>query len=1400
MSQVVDSRVVEMRLDNSNFEQNARTSMSTLEKLKQSLNMKGASNGLAAVSDTAKKFTLAPVSKGVDELKMNFSTLEVMANTAIERIANAAIDAGKKMVSAITIDPLKDGLSEYELQIGSTQTIMANTGRNVKDVNKALDQLNDYADLTIYNFSEMTHNAGMFTSAGLGLEDTMVALKGVGNWAAFAGANSTDMSRATYQLGQALNSGSVRLQDWMSIESAAGMAGKKYKEAFVETAKEMGTLDKDFKLKDFRESLKEGWLTTDVFLNTMKKFAANKDMTNAATKVKTFTDAVGTIKEALGTGWATTWRLVIGNFVQARKLWTNVSTTITDIIGKSADARNNLLKGWKQLGGRKDLIASFANAFKALSSVVKPIKEAFREIFPPATAEQLAAITKGLRTFTENLILSDEAAAAVKTVFIGIFSVIKLFIDILTGAVKVSADFFSKFSQVGSVISSVSTILGNFLTNMSKSVNGETLVADTIDKMKLAFLTAFEALESLFKKTKLGSAVSDIFGSLVEILKTGIDTLGGLAENLYEKFQLLDLEQISAIISGGALIKITKSFSEFLSGLGKGAAQITSIGGSFIGVLDSIRGCFVEYQKQIKAEAIYKISKSIAILAVSLAVLAFTDTEKLGPAILAITTLFGELVASFKQMNKNQGEFKKTLASISAMKSIAISVAILAGSLKSVSELNEDELLRAMGAIVALSIVLTKMAKSLGESNMSGLGNVKASIASISVAVKILAEACKDFSELSFEEIGKGVVGIAALLILMSRFMESMDGLDQDSAKIISTGLAMIAVGAAMKIMASACASFAQLSVEELAKGLISIGVALKMLTSIENLNARTGIAYLLIATSLLILAGALKAIGSIKAGELAKALITMGIALGEISGAAMAMTGTLAGAASMLIMAIALNALALSLKLLGSLSLTEIGVAILAMAAAFAVLGIAGALLTPVVPALLSLSAALLGLGLGFSLFGAGVLIFATGMATLAMLAGTGAARIVEFFKEIIVGFLTFKLQIAEGIVGVFTEVVAEIARQAPIIGNAVVKILFVLTDAIRKAFPELLQILIDMLIDILEALRDNMVEFITVGAEVIDKFLEGIGEAWGPFIDQCVILLIQLIEGLADAIDKNADRFADAFVNLIYSAINLLIKTFVKFLAAGKEMVTNLIKGVISNRAKVWSTIKNIMKKGLEAAKSLAKNAIEIGKDFVRGIINGIGSMFSGLINKAKDLAKSAVNAAKSALKIKSPSRVTKEIGEYFVLGFVNGISDNVKSATRKSAELANKATQSFNDAVSNIATISIGDLDFNPTITPVLDLSNVDSGMNAIDNMFGTRTLNVDTSNANAINSYVPNFQNDGANSIVKAIEGLKGVISAPSNVYQVNGGITYDDGSNVATAIKSLVHAVKIEGRV
>ena len=431
MSKTVDERVVEMRFDNSQFEKNVSTTMSTLDKFKQKLNFGGVKKGFEEVGSAAQKVDMRGLGAGVDAVSAKFSALQIMGTTALVNITNSAVNAGKRMVNALTLEPVMSGFKEYETQMNAVQTILANTqskGSTLDDVNKALDELNHYADLTIYNFTEMTRNIGTFTAAGIDLKTSVSAIQGIANLAAVSGSTSQQASVAMYQLSQALAAGTVRLMDWNSVVNA-GMGGEIFQNALKKTSELLGTgAEAAIKAKgSFRESLSTGWLTSQVLTETLKKFTTSganeyvaeytglsadavkatlesakaqygeanavkeaakalaeksgknreeieqalqmaQTAENAATKVKTFSQLWNVMKEAAQSGWARTWQIIVGDFEEAKNLLTPLSDFFTGVIGKISDARNKLLEGILGMG--------FKSLAEKFNTIMAPAKNA----------------------------------------------------------------------------------------------------------------------------------------------------------------------------------------------------------------------------------------------------------------------------------------------------------------------------------------------------------------------------------------------------------------------------------------------------------------------------------------------------------------------------------------------------------------------------------------------------------------------------------------------------------------------------------------------------------------------------------------------------------------------------------------------------------------------------------------------------------------------------------------------------------------------------------------------------------------------------------------------------------------------------------------------------------------
>ena len=398
MSKTIDERVVSMQFDNKNFESNVQTSLSTLDKLKRSLNLTGASKGLENVSAAAKNVNLSTLGGAVEAVRMKFSALEVMGVTALANITNSAVNAGKRMVSALTIEPVKTGFNEYELKMDSVKTIMASTGETVETVNKYLEELNEYSDRTIYSFSDMTQNIGKFTNAGVKLEDAVLAMKGISNEAAVSGANANEASRAMYNLAQSMSMGFVQYIDWKSIENA-NMATVEFKKNLADMAVKLGVLSEAngeyttsagdaYSLQAlFKDGMKDQWLTTDVLVKTLHDYAdettdIGKKAYAAAQDVTKLSQVFDIAKETAQSGWAKTWEIMFGDIEKAKALFTPLSNFLNKVIDGISDFRNNLLSGalsnapWD---GLSEKIGSIGKAADSITNVTDKL-ETFQSV------------------------------------------------------------------------------------------------------------------------------------------------------------------------------------------------------------------------------------------------------------------------------------------------------------------------------------------------------------------------------------------------------------------------------------------------------------------------------------------------------------------------------------------------------------------------------------------------------------------------------------------------------------------------------------------------------------------------------------------------------------------------------------------------------------------------------------------------------------------------------------------------------------------------------------------------------------------------------------------------------------------------------------------------------------
>ena len=979
MSTTIDNRVVEMQFDNKHFESNVKTTLGTLDKLKQSLKFSGAGKGLEDIDSAVKGVNMGVLSSAVESVSAKFSALQVVGVTALANITNSAVNAGKRIVSALTIDPIKTGFQEYETQINAVQTILANTqskGTTLTDVNNALDTLNTYADKTIYNFTQMTRNIGTFTAAGIDLDTAVTAIQGIANLAAVSGSNAQQASTAMYQLSQALASGTVKLMDWNSVVNA-GMGGQVFQDALKETARVHG-IAIDEMIEDegsFRETLQKGWLSSEILTETLSKFTMtteglteaqieqNREMlrgkgytdeqieeifklgdtaTQAATKVKTLTQLWDTLKEAAQSGWTQSWELMVGDFEEAKELYTTISGSVGAILNASAEARNQVLaeglsSGWKQflsegvadeeglkesiksvakehgvaiddlikkngsfekslkegwltsgilkesisdltektkglsdeelanlgytreqidaledlnkkvkdgsidledyadkmsrLSGRENIIQGFTNIFKQLDQAIKPIGEAFGEVFDPITGDQLYRITENFKKLTEGLKVSGDTADRMKRIFKGLFSILDMGKKAISAVLKPLLQLAGS-DGIGSIADQLlefAAVIGDFFTSLNEGF-GTNGITGALSKVA-------SGISSVLK------TISGAFGSFNDVMSTTAGFISKVLNNLWDTVSKI-FTWLVKNISGGDI---------FAGLLGGGLFALgTKLGGLFGAIKKDIDGLF--------------------------------GKVKLGSKIRDVLDSLHDSLESFT-----------TGIKVSSIVSIAIAVGILSASMATLSKLDAGDIAKSLGAIAAMLTMLSITLRSIMESlykipEFDSKGLIKAAFALILVAaaIRILSGAIEKIGALSFSDVIKGLIGVGGGLAALTIALKYIDGKEVS----IRTSIAILALAEACKILADAMVKFGGIQWNEIARGLVGMGGALGELAAAMSILQKFGgfksllssIGILIIVQSLSELAEGLKSFAEMQWDEISRGLAAMGGALGELA------------------------------------------------------------------------------------------------------------------------------------------------------------------------------------------------------------------------------------------------------------------------------------------------------------------------------------------------------------------------------------------------------------------------------------------------------------------------------------------------------------------------------------
>lgn len=1292
MSQEVDSRVVEMRFDNANFEKNTKQTISTIDRLMEKLQFKGAEKGFEKLDAAAENVDFATMQTSLDRLESKFSSLNIVATTALVNITNKFVDAGEKLVKSLSIDQVASGWDKYTEKTSNVQTIMNATGKSIDQVNGYLNKLMWYSDETSYSFSEMTSALSQMTAAGGNIDKMIPMIMGIANATADAGKTGFAFQSTIRNLTQSYSAGHLQLQDWKSL-NLMGTATKALKQELIDTAVELGVIKEgEVTIASFESSLQKKWANTEVMEKTFAKYASmmeaayeltqkNPGMTSsealeqlkgqygelaeraalAAQQATSFAQAIDSTKDAVSSKWMGVFETIFGNKEEATDTWTELANRLYDIFVPPIEALNERLKdglnsGWnkllenelgdqadvyaytmeqvalasgaitekqisdagsfgeaikqggisadllkkgldeaqasaekmltlsdaelkarglereeiekqasafeelnqkvqngtldlegyskqiRELSGREHLMQSLWNLMDAVSAIVKPIHEAFQDIFPPKTGEEIKSFAQWLDSITKKLIISDDTAKKIKTTAEGVFSALRVGKDILEGIISGMVRVLNLTKPLADILLDAASAAGEFASEITKGLHP----LDTIGTWVTNFVDAAAPVLYSF-----GSVADKIFMQF--------------AQGAKEAFNEFDPEKLNQFILGGMGASMLVSIKEFFE-------SIKSIGSSAKDVVGGIKDCIESLGEAIdawksakKADTMMTIAKAVALMAGSLAVLSMVKADRLGAAIGALTVTFGELLgvmAVMTQLTKNVQSLKLSVLA-GGMVAVSAAVLVLSGALKVISTIDSDKLL---GSVVALGGVMAELTLVAGILSRDGGRFTKGAAGMIAFAagIRILASSVKALGGLSVTALAKGIAGVGALCAELVVAAKLMNGTKFGIGK----GTGFVLMAASMEILQDAVAKFGEMDNEAVVRGLTSIGGALVIFVAAMNL-----------------------------------------------------LKGGIGSAISLTMMAAAVNLLVPAFQGLGNLSWEAIGKGLLTIVGAFVVLGGAAVILSPVTPVIvaLSLSLSALALSLGALLALSSAANFVQNLASsLSLLNGLN-------FQVFLNGIKALAWTLVEFIAGVF-QGLAEVASS---LVTSIAKIIKAICDAIILAAPSIGQALY------------------VLGTTVIDT-------------------VVSLTEYIWEKIEPALNDLWTKFTTWAGSHNPLDPKNW-----GGQD------KGVSAQTFVLpFADILDELKNGDSMMAGIYQAFAGIGKNASEGMKEGQLDGKKEAADASEEVANAVIETSKTTFDSHSPSRVMAELGRYVTVGLAEGIADPSALAQAK-ANMLNVAS---------------------------------------------------------------------------------------------------------------------------
>lgn len=1335
MSRTIDQKVVEMRFDNAQFEQNVKTSMGTLDNLKKSLNMDGATRGLENVNQAVNSMSFDKMASGIEALQNRFSTLGIIGMRVIQNLTDAAMSFVNKGLNFVTEGIVQGGIRRA-MNLENAHFQLQGLLKDETKVTAVMKNVQDAVDGTAYGLDSAAKAASQLAASGMTAGDDMFkALRGIAGVAAMTNSDYESIADIFTTV-----AGNGRLMGMQLTQLASRGLN-----AAATLGEQLGVTE-----AEVRDMVSKGKIDFQTFADAMDNaFGEHAKKAN-----ETFTGSISNIKSALGRIGALFVSPLIEQNGPVVKLLNAIRERINDIknelvpladtftnfaknvAGKLANTFSNL-KVDKSVENFVNIVVplggALANVFSALISVFKKAGEAFKMIFSEEAVQGVIKFCEHLKELSKNLKLGEKPAENLRDAFGGFFSIIKLQINFIKAIGDGIGKLASKLTGLPSDIFEISGAIGRWVTSTVDAIEQNGILSTVIGDFGETLGDTMSSIRDYLKETnllqKFGETISSIFSKIGSII-TGVgpkikDILGSIGSGISN---FLKNAKLDMALDGAILASVFYNFKNILIQVRKFLTDedpLKKIKDTGVQIYDTL----FQLEKKLNANYFVTIGAALLMFAASLLILSSIDGKKLAASLGAITVMFAELVGVMKLMSamklKDSKTFKtlqKSLIKIgTALLLLAIALRITAGALKTFAKVAEMDSAWEGFALMATTLMTLIGAMLLVSKLKAKVIAGASAILIMSVALTALAVAIGAFSIVaSMDSVWTGFGLLAATLSVL---LVALLALSKMSAKILVGAAAMIVMAGALTILG-------------VAMGVFAIAASMK--------SAWAGLG--LMAASL---------------GVLLVSLLALS-AMGPM---------ILVGASAMLVMSVALTALAVAMgafAIVASMSSAWEGLGL--MAAAIVVLTAACVGLSAIAAPVLIGAGVLLVMAAALAVFSAGLAVVSTTIPAVALAFSVLGPAIYELAKNIGLAIAYLMASVGQGLDGLLTGIAAGIEEIIASIGEGIGRGL----TGISKGLS-----------DISESISEVGISVGDVG-DGIERFGNGIRSLEGIAWVSTASGMLSIAKAMKDLNKNKFDGDTTDITNYV-NAINSMVVTIEnlssRMRTAGRNLASSFGSTLVSTIRSYYSSV------------------YSAGQYVASGFINGINSKTAAAKSAARALGNATNASLKSALRERSPSKISYQFGEYYGLGLAYGIDDTSNKAEKSATNLGKSAIKRLKYAISKVSEIMGDNIDANPVITPVIDLTNVKSGGRQLNGMLTDMTnksigLSSSVSLANSVSSGMRSSMEVQDSSVVDSIKNLINTLkdndsATMNNTFNINGTNAKEIASEVSKILQTQV---------